>query len=436
VYVKTQVEIASIKPVDTQKVLFAMLLGVIAGLALNFLQLPPKIDNFLVEGVFAFGGQVFITLMKMLVVPVVFVSLVCGASSLGHGGKIGRIGGKALLLYVLTTAAAISLGIFFAITLNIGSGAQLAHVKNTFAAPVAPSLFDTLLKMFPSNPIAAMAQGEMMQIILFSVLMGIAISFSGERGQRISDFLHNMNAVVATLVTMIFRLTPYGVFCLLASLFARVGFQLIGDLMGYFFTVLGVLILHGLVVNGFLLVLLGRLNPITFFKKFYPVMIFAFSTSSSTATIPVTLETTEYQLGVKRNVASFLIPLGATINMNGTAIMQGIATVFIAQVYGIEIGIAGYATVVLMATIAAVGTAGIPSVGLITLVMVLNQVGVPADGITLIIGVDRILDMTRTVVNTMGDAVVACVVAKSEDQFDQTVYDDPNAGPRKGDVEL
>jgi len=419
---------ASIKPVDTKKILIGMLFGTIVGLILNFLQLPKPIDTFLVDGIFSFGGQVFITLMKMLVVPVVFISLVCGASSLGESGKIGRIGAKALFLYILTTAAAISLGIFFATTLNIGGSAQLAHVQSNYVAPPVPSLFDTFLKMFPSNPFAAMAQGEMLQIIIFSVLVGVAISFSGERGQRVADLLHNMNTVVATLVTMIFRLTPYGVFFLLASLFARVGFQLIGDLLGYFFTVVGVLILHGLVVNGFLLVVLGRLNPMMFFKKFYPVMVFAFSTSSSTATIPVTLDTTENKLGVAKNVASFLIPLGATVNMNGTAIMQGIATVFIAHVYGIEIGIAGYLTVVLMATIAAIGTAGIPSVGLITLVMVLNQVGVPADGITLIIGVDRLLDMTRTVVNTMGDAIVACIVAKSEDHFDQATYDDPNAG--------
>jgi Na+/H+-dicarboxylate symporter len=429
-------QIASIKPVDTKKILYAMLFGMLAGLLLNFLKLPEEINTFLVDGVFKFGGQVFITLMKMLVVPVVFISLVCGASNLGDSRKIGRIGGKALLLYVLTTIMAIALGIFVATTFNIGSGAQLAHIQNNYTPPAPPSLFDTLLKMFPSNPIAAMAQGELMQIILFSILMGIAISFSGKQGQRVAAFLHDLNAVVATLVTMIFRLTPYGVFFLLTALFARVGFNLIMDLMSYFLTTITVLVFYGLAVNSFLLITLARLNPVTFFKKFYPVMVFAFSTSSSNATIPVNLEATEHKLGVKNSVASFLIPLGATINMNGTAIMQGIATVFIANVYNIDIGLSDYLMIVLIATVSAVGTAGIPGSGLITLIMVLNQVGIPADGIMLIIGVERLIDMTRTVVNIIGDSVTACIVAKSEDQFDQERYDDPNAAVRKGQVEL
>ena len=262
----------------------------------------------------------------------------------------------------------------------------------------------------------------MLQIIVFSLLFGAALAAAGEAGKRIGAIFRDLNEVVMHFITMMLQLAPYGIFCLVAVTFAQMGFNLIGQLFGYFSIVLLVLLLHLIVTYSLLLKFVGGLNPLMFFRKFYPCMLFAFSTSSSNASIPVVLETVEHKLGVKNSVASFIVPLGATINMDGTAIMQGVATVFIAHVYNVPIGLTGYLMVILMATLASIGTAGIPSVGLITLAMVLKQVNVPVEGIALIIGVDRLLDMARTAINVSGDAVVACIVAKSEKGMDTEVY--------------
>ena len=225
------------------------------------------------------------------------------------------------------------------------------------------------------------------------------------------------------LVLMLMNVAPIGVFCLMVTLFSKMGFSAISKLIFYFMAVLLVLLVHFFVTYPLLIRFLAGLNPVRFYKKMMPVMAFAFSTSSSGATLPVTLETVKKRLGVKNQVASFIIPLGATINMDGTAIMQGVATVFIAQAFNVDIGLGGYLMVILTATMASIGTAGVPGVGLITLALVLTQVGLPVEGIALIIGVDRLLDMTRTVVNVVGDATVAAVVGKSEGQFDQSIFD-------------
>lgn len=263
----------------------------------------------------------------------------------------------------------------------------------------------------------------MLQIIVFSLLFGVALKAVGENGKPLQLTFERLNAVILKLVTMLIELAPYGVFSLLLTLFAVQGIGVIGDLAKYFFLLVFVLIFHGIVTYGLFLSLLAKLNPITFFSKLRSLAIFAFSTSSSSATMPITLQTVRTKLGVRPSIGSFTVPLGATVNMDGTAIMQGIATVFIAQAYNMDLTTMDYLMVILTATLASIGTAGVPGVGLIMLAMVLEQVGLPVEGIALIIGVDRLLDMTRTAVNVCGDAMVSCVVAKSEGEFDKEVFD-------------
>jgi Na+/H+-dicarboxylate symporter len=285
-----------------------------------------------------------------------------------------------------------------------------------------------LIDMVPNNPVAAMADAKMLPIIFFSILLGLAITMSGEKGKRISGWFQDFNEVIMKLVTIVMQVAPYGVFALIANLAATSN---AGDFMAvgkYIILVFAVLFLQALVVYPSLIVLLSRLNPRLFLYKMRAAMMFAFSTASSNATIPVTLDSVENRVGVNNRIASFTIPLGATINMDGTAIMQGIATGFIAQFYGIDLTISQYLMVVMMVIAASIGTAGIPSVGLVLLAGVLAQVGLPEEGIALILGVDRLLDMTRTVVNITGDASVTTIVAKSEGQLDMDVFNDPNAG--------
>ncbi len=405
----------------TRDVLIGMLAGAIIGLLINQLPRSEFVTTYIVEGVFMVIGTIFITLMKMLVVPIVFVSLVSGVTSLGDLGKLGRVGGKTILLYLLTTCIAITLALTFAFIFRIGSGTNLMPPSD-FLVKTAPSIKATLLNLFPSNPVSAMAKSEMLQIIVFSLLLGTAISLAKKSGKRIADMFNDFNQVLMKFIGMLMQLAPYGVFCLISMQFAKAGFDLILQLLGYFLVVLFVLILHLIITNSTLLLLFARLNPWPFFKKMFSAMIFGFSTSSSSVSIPVTLSAVETKLGVGNAVAAFVVPLGATINMDGTAIMQGVATVFIAHVYNIHISLTGYLTVIATATLASIGTAGVPSVGLITLAMVLQQVGLPVEGISLIIGVDRLLDMVRTAVNITGDAAVSCVVGKSEKVLDEDVF--------------
>jgi Na+/H+-dicarboxylate symporter len=385
------------------------------------------IKAFFVDGIFHVGGQIFVASLKMLVVPLVLVSLICGTSSLSDISTLGRIGSKALALYILTTALAISLAIFFATMVSPGVGVNM-QLATEFKASEAPSVAQVFINMFPSNPIESMAKGEMLQIIVFAVLFGIAVALSGDAGQRIRQLFDDLNQVVMSLVNIVMHLSPYGVFFLMAKLFTTLELEDMGNLGKYFGLVLFVLLFHGFVTYGVLVKLLGGLNPLMFFRKMKETALFAFSTSSSNATIASNMATATGKLGVDNKVASFTVPLGATINMDGTAIMQGVATVFIAQVYNIDLTISDYMLVVLTATLASIGTAGVPGVGLVMLAMVLQQVGLPVEGIALIIGVDRLLDMTRTAVNVTGDAMVSCLVGKSEKCMDLDVFNDPAAG--------
>tara|TARA_R110000744_G_scaffold7400_2_gene25654 strand:- start:7849 stop:9189 length:1341 start_codon:yes stop_codon:yes gene_type:complete len=431
----------------TTRIVTGMVAGILVGTILQWL-MPDGSDlviplylfdfslrGFFVDGVFEVIGQIFISSLQMLVVPLVFVSLICGTCSLKDTTKLGRIGGKAIGLYLLTTAIAISFAMSLALLVSPGEGVNMV-AGTTFTSREAPSLAQVLIQMFPSNPFAAFAQGNMLQVIIFALLFGIAIALSGKAGDRIAAMFEDMSVVVMRLVTILMNIAPYGVFCLLAGLFTDVSLSTFGNLIEYFMVVVAALLLHAFITYPVLLKLLTGLNPLIFLKKMRDTAIFAFSTSSSNATLPITLETTTKKMGVKNSIASFTVPLGATINMDGTAIMQGVATVFIAQVFSQDLTLTDYLMVILTATLASIGTAGVPGVGLIMLAMVLEQVGLPVEGIALIIGVDRLLDMTRTAVNVTGDSMVTVIVGKSEDQFDEAVFNDPDAGKIIEDIDF
>ncbi|MFT5133259.1 MAG: Na+/H+-dicarboxylate symporter [Gammaproteobacteria bacterium] len=418
----------------TTRILIAMVMGVVVGSALNVLTnidwfadgvILKAIDIFvndILDGV----GIVFVASLKLMVIPLVFVSLICGVTALGDNSRMGAIALKTLLLYMFTTAVAISLALMAALLIQPGVGVDLVS-SATFSATQAPPLKQVLIEIFPSNPVRAMADGKMLQIIVFALLLGYAISLSGEAGRRTTAIFRDFEHVIMKMVGILMTLAPYGVFCLLAKLFSELGMSAILDLAKYFLTVVFVLFLHAFGIYALLLKFLAGLNPRILFTKMRHVWAFAFSTASSGATLPVTLRAVEKRLGVDTSVASFTVPLGATINMDGTAIMQGVATVFIAQVYNIPLGPGDLVVVVLTATLASIGTAAVPGVGLITLAMVLQQVGLPVEGIALIIGVDRLLDMLRTAVNVTGDATVSIIVANNEGKLDKAIYLDQDA---------
>ena len=409
------------------KIFIAMILGAIAGGALNFAGNPEWSQLWLIDGLFYVVGQIFISLLKMLVVPLVFVSLVCGSSSLSDPKMLGRVGGKTIALYLMTTAIAVSLALSSAVIFKPGIIDQQLTATAT-NMPEATPFTQVLIDMVPTNPVAAMADGQMLPIIFFAVLLGISITLSKEVGTRVGAWFHDINAIIMKLVTLVMRFAPYGVFALIAILAASSSADSFAALGKYVGLVFAVLFIHALIIYPMILSFLGRMSPLKFLFKLKALVLFAFTTASSNATIPVTLETVEKRIGVSNKIASFTVPLGATINMDGTAIMQGIATGFIAQYYGIDLSMSQYLMVVVMVILASIGTAGVPSVGLVVLAGVLSQVGLPAEGIALILGVDRLLDMTRTVVNVTGDCMVTTLVAKSEGELDLDIFNDPEAG--------
>jgi Na+/H+-dicarboxylate symporter len=345
----------------------------------------------------------------------------CGTAALDDVRKLGRIGVKTVAFYVGTTAIAISLAIGLAVLFRAGAGFELNY-DTEFSVRESPGLRQVLTEIFPRNPFAAMAEGKMLQVILFAILFGIAMCLAGTPGQRVLAIAQDLNAVVMKLVVILMLAAPFGVFALVGRTFALEGFGAILDLGQYFLLVLLALALHGTVTYGLLFRSFTGLSVKRFFKQMRRVQLFAFSSSSSNATLPLSLENAEHNLGVKREVGSFTIPLGATLNMDGTAIMQGIATVFIATALDVQLGMVGYLTVILTATLASIGTAGVPGVGLVMLAMVFSQVGLPVEAIGVIMGVDRLLDMSRTVVNVTGDAMVSTIVAKSEGEFSEEVF--------------
>lgn len=414
----------------TMKVLLGMGLGIAVGLFFNLTGLNATgsfINEYIVNGLFHSAGKMFVNALKMLVVPLVFFSLICGVCGIGNINTLGRVGGKSFALYMLTTAVAIASAITIAALTGIGTGISQTS-EATFSGKEAPALTDVLINIIPTNPLAAMANGEMLPIIFFSILLGISILMVGKKAQGVIEAAEVANEIMMKMVTIIMTVAPYAVFALIAKSMANLGVDLLAQLVGYVLVLVSALMLHLFVTLMFVLKVFSGLSPKLFLQKMRSAQIFAFSTASSNATIPVTLRTVTKRMGVNNSVASFTVPFGATINMDGTAIMQGVATVFIANVYGVDLGITGYLTVILMSVLASIGTAGVPGVGLIMLSMVFVQVGLPIEGIGLVLGVDRLMDMVRTAVNVSGDAVVSVVVANSENKLDKAVFNDPNAG--------
>jgi len=408
----------------SNRILAGLGLGLLTGLVLNLTVAEVLwIRNYLLDGALAVVGEIFVRFLSMLVVPLVFVSLVSGVSALSDPKKLGRVGGKALALYMFTTGIAVILALLAASLVQPGIGANPGELVSR-EITAQPSFAEVIVDMVPRNPIQAMADGAMLPIIVFSVLIGLSIAVAGDPGKRVGRFFSDFNEVVMQLVGFVMLLAPYGVFALITVLAATTGWATFVGVLKYVVLVIMVLVAHAAFTYSTILRVLGGLSPRIFFSKMRAVLAFAFSTASSGATIPVTLRTVEKRLGVDNRVASFTIPLGATINMDGTAIMQGIATGFIAQYYGIDLSFSQYLMVVLMVIMASIGAAGVPGVGLILLAGVLSSVGLPAEGIALILGVDRLLDMTRTAVNVCGDAMVTCVVARSENELDLEIFHD------------
>jgi len=419
----------------TRKILVAMAAGIIVGWLLGeYGGGTPFVDDFLVGGVFAVVGRIFLSLLQMMVVPLVLLSLVTGVTSLGDVRALGRLATKTLALYCMTTVIALVLVLSVAVLAGPGEGFEM-RADVSYEPRTAPGVVDVLVGLVPTNPIRALADGEMLQIISFALLLGFAMSVTGATGRRVAALFADMNAVVMRMVMIVIRAAPLGVFALLARTFAAEGLELIVPLASYLAVVVVALALQVAIVYTTLL-RIGGLRAAAFFSKLREVMTFAFSTSSSSATIPVTLTTLERRHGVSNSVAAFTVPLGATINMDGTAIMQGAATVFIANVYGVDLGLGDFVAVILTATLASVGTAGVPGAGLVMLAMVLQQVGLPVEGIALIIGIERLVDMLRTAVNVTGDCVVAAVVARSEGELDLAVFNDPDAGDERGTASI
>ena len=406
----------------TSKIFIAIGLGVLFGVFLNTLEPSSFKDDFLLGGILKLLGTGFLNLIKMLVVPLVFTSLICGASSMNDIKRLGRIGGKTLGFYMITTALAISISLFIAKVINPGSNLDMSSLVST-EPTIAENqpLVDPLLNIIPTNPIASLANGEMLQIIFFALLVGVSINTIGEKGKCVKEFFEALNEMCMKLVSMIMSLAPIGVFALISNTFATTGIKAIFSLLSFIFTTYLALLIQAFIVYMVLAKVLTGLKIKPFLKEFFDIALVTFSTASSNASIPLSLEKMD-KLGVSKSISSFTIPLGATINMDGTAIMQGVSCIFIAQIYGIDLTIQNFITIILTATLASVGTAGVPGVGMITLSMVLSSVGLPLEGIGLIMGIDRILDMGRTTVNVMGDCICTLIVSSSEKELDKTKY--------------
>lgn len=408
----------------TTVIFIALLLGAAAGIMIHYLVPAGDIrDKVIVGGVFEVIGTGFIRGMQMLVVPLVFCSLVCGSMAIGDTKKLGKVGVKTMLFYLATTALAISIALGIANLINPGTGLDISSVQAQETEAVeAASLTDTLLNIIPKNPIQSLAEGNMLQVIFFSLIVGVILAKRGDKSENLANLFSQGNDLMMDMTMVVMKVAPVGVFCLIAKTFSNIGFDAFLPMLKYMIAVLAALALQCFGVYQILLKIFTGLNPVRFVKKFLPVMGFAFSTATSNATIPLSIDTLARKMGVSRRISSFTVPLGATINMDGTAIMQGVAVVFVAQAFHIDLSPADYLTVIATATLASVGTAGVPSVGLVTLSMVFTSVGLPVEGIGLIMGIDRILDMTRTAVNITGDAVCTTIVASQDRALDRDVF--------------
>lgn len=408
---------------QSKKIFIGLLLGIVLGIIMHSLVPDSHFKNdILIDGIFYTVGQLFIRLMQMLVVPLVFFSIADGCRNLGDTETLGKVGVRIVIYYLFTTAFAILIALSLASLIGPGKGMNMSIGSQSFDVEKTDiSLSNTILEFIPTNPIEALSKGNMIQIIIFSVLVGLLIASMEDRLITLGNIVTEMNELMMGMTMWVMKLAPIGVFFLIARTFSNLGYDAILSMLSYMLSVLGGLAVQLVIVYMLLIVVFVRVNPFSFLKKFAPVMTFGFSTASSSATVPINIKTLE-DMGIDRKISSFTIPLGATVNMDGTAIMQGVAVVFIANAYGIALSPTDFMTVILTATIASVGTAGIPSVGLVTLSMVLESVGLPVEGIAIIMGIDRILDMARTTVNLAGDAAGTMIVANSVGAFDKEKF--------------
>ena len=393
-----------------QQIVTGLLLGVLVGMTFgkDALSLAPL-------------GQLFLNAIKMLIVPLVFVSLVAGITSMRDTSKLGRISAKTIAIYMVTTAFAVSIGLLFGGLFSPGEGLDMVAAEAASAAQ-APALIDTLVAMVPSNPVNAFAQGNVLQIIVFAIGLGVSMNLIGEKAEPAIKLFNSLAETLYKLTDLVMRLAPYGVFALIAGVVGSHGAEVLLPLAEVIGVIYLASIVHVLLVYGGLLSLLARLNPLRFFQGILDALVVAFSTSSSSGTLPVSIECARKNLGVSEGVAGFVLPVGATINMDGTAIYQGVLALFIAQAFGIDLNAGQYLMIILTATLASIGTAGVPGAGLIMLGLVLSSVGLPLEGVALIAGIDRILDMARTTVNVAGDLMTTTLVGRSENELDLDIY--------------
>lgn len=409
----------------TSKIFIGLISGIIAGLIVYQLKGNTFVDNYIIGFFFYLVGTVFINSIKMVVVPLVFVSLTIGVTSVSNAKKLGRIGVKTIAFYLITTAIAVAISIVLSSYMQPGSGFELSS-NSVYEAKEVPKLIEVIINIIQINPIDWLAKGKIIQIIVLSFFLGIAITFLGDKAIKVKEGFEALNKVILKLVMIIMKFAPYGVFAWVGKIFFEFGYGAMLPLLKYMGCVLLALIIHVIITYQGLLFVFTRLNPFRFFKNFVPAMMVAFSTVSSLSTLPITMEIAEERFGVSKCVASFTLPLGAKINMDGTAIMQGVATVFLAQAYGLPLGIDDFLTVIfliiiLTATIASIGRADIPGVGVIMLSMILTEINIPVEGIVIIMGIDRILDMCRTVINITGDVVCTLIISKQEEKFNKSL---------------
>lgn len=404
--------IEQLKKINLNNWLFiAMILGLIVGIILNLYIPDSYIKNtILIDNIFYFGGTAFMNLMKMLVVPLVFCSIVVGTTALSHNKKIGKISVEVIILYLFTTLIAVCIAIAIGAIIKPGIGLNIATSVYSTNMTSNVTLTDNLLNMIPSNPVSSLANGEIIPTIIFALIVGIVMSMLQDEVKAVKDFFVDANKIMIRMTYLVMKLAPIGVFCLMATTFANLGITAIIPLSKFVICVIIAIFIQLIIIYPLLLILSTKLSPIKFFKKFSPVMLFAFSSTSSNATIPLTLEKLS-DLGVSEEFSSFSIPLGATINMDGNAIMQGCAIMFATQAYGLDLGLSALITVIFMAVIASISAAGIPSAAIISMNMLFMSVGLPLDIITIIMGIDHFCDMFRTTINVTGDAICTTIVS-------------------------
>ncbi len=413
------------KTSSAKKVIIGMILGVIVGVILNRFADVPFVDKYIVDILFAIGGGIFTNLIKMMVVPLVFFSLITGTSETGDITKLGRIGVKIMVIYLASTAVALIIALTTGLLLRPGVDLDLSQFSEMIAnyTPKEPEpLSETLLGIISTNPFKSLADGNMLQVLFVAILIGITITLLGKKADHARQLFAELNDITVRMVGIVMKYAPYGVFFITAKTFTTLGFSAFKPLGMYILTTIVALVIHVVLCYGSLLVFAARCNPLHFIRNFSRAITMAFSTASSNATLPVALEDIK-RCGVDPKVSSFTLPLGATVNMDGSAITQAVATVFIAQAFGMELTFGTLATIVLIATLSTVGNVGVPSASMVTLAMVFTQVGLPAEAIGIIVGVDYILSMIRTTLNVSGDAICTMVVAKSEGMFNKEVFD-------------